>query len=217
MDPGDLGDAQLRQLMEDLCQEVALMELDAPPGTHCQAAGGLQQEVWTLMCMTRRSPFQEGGDGNPEDNHLGLLPPQLDEDVGHLINTPATILHLGTQHINTFSGKAMLGNMEMSFEQWYHKVCVKDHYLESVVWESIVTLLKGTAADMAQYVGPTTSMAHILQTLTVIFSTVVSFDVLMQNSYKVTQGNHEKVPPFATRLEGTLNQIRLQCPGRITD
>ena len=27
----DLGDAQLRQLMEDLCQEVALRELNVPP------------------------------------------------------------------------------------------------------------------------------------------------------------------------------------------
>ena len=29
----------------------------------------------------------------------------------------------------------------------------------------------------------------------------------MQNFNKVTQGNHKKVPSFATRLEGTLNQI----------
>ena len=29
------------------------------------------------------------------------------------------------------------------------------------------------------------------------------------------QGNHKKVPSFATRLEGTLNQIRLQCPRKI--
>ena len=39
----------------------------------------------------------------------------------------------------------------------------------------------------------------------------------MQNFYKVTQGNNDKVPSFATRLEGTLNQIRLQCPSRMTD
>ena len=72
-------------------------------------------------------------------------------------------------------------------------------------------------ADRAQYMGPTTSVAHILQKLTVIFGTVVSFNVLMQNFYIVTQGNHEKVPSFVTRLEGTLNQIRLQCPGRMTE
>ena len=70
---------------------------------------------------------------------------------------------------------------------------------------------------MARYMGPTTSVAHILQKLTVIFGTVASFDVLMQNFYKITQSNHEKVPSFATRLEGTLHQIRLQCLGRITD
>ena len=71
--------------------------------------------------------------------------------------------------------------------------------------------------DMAQYMGPTTSMAHILQKFTVIFGTMAAFKVLMQNFYKVTQGNYEKAPFFARRLEGTLNQIRLQCPRRVTD
>ena len=70
---------------------------------------------------------------------------------------------------------------------------------------------------MAWYMGSTPSMAHILQKLTIIFGTVVSFDVLMQHLYSVTQGNHERIPSFTTRLEGTLNQIRLQCPGRVTD
>ena len=74
-----------------------------------------------------------------------------------------------------------------------------------MVSESIVWSLKGVAADMARYMGPTTSMANILQKLTIIFSRVASFDVLMQNYYKVTQSNHEKVPSFATKLEGTLN------------
>ena len=71
---------------------------------------------------------------------------------------------------------------------------------------------------MAWYMGPTTSVVHIVQTLMVIFGTsVASFDVLMQNFYKVMQGNHKKVPSFAIRLEGTLNQIRLQCSGWMTD
>ena len=70
--------------------------------------------------------------------------------------------------------------------------------------------LKGAVADMAQYMGPTASVSNILEKLSVIFGTVVSFDVLMQTFYKITQGSSEKVPSFATRLEGTLNQIRLR-------
>ena len=65
--------------------------------------------------------------------------------------------------------------------------------------------------------GPTASVDHILQKLTIIFGTVASFDILMQNFYNVTQCNHKKVLSFTTRLEGTLNQIRLQCPGKMTD
>ena len=84
-----------------------------------------------------------------------LRPALADPDMGHLINTLVSGLHLGTRRINTFSGKAMPGKTEVSFEQWYHKVqCIKDHYPESVVWESIVQSLNRAAADMAQYMGP---------------------------------------------------------------
>ena len=87
-----------------------------------------------------------------------------DPDIGHLINTLELGLHLGTPRINTFSGKAMPGKTEVSFKQWYHEVqCIKDHYSESVVQESIVPSLKGAAADMAQYMGPTASVTEILQ------------------------------------------------------
>ena len=106
----------------------------------------------------------------------------------------------------------------MSFEQWYNDVqCLKDHYSEAVVKENVIQSLKGAAADMARYMGPTTSIAHILHKLLVIFSMVTYFNILMQNFYTVSQGNNEKVPSFAMRLEGILNQIQLQCPGRMTD
>ena len=88
---------------------------------------------------------------------------------------------------------------------------MKDHYTESVIWESIIRSLKGAVADMARYMGPTASVSDILQKLMIVFGMVASFNVLMQNFYKVTQGNHEKMLSFATRLEGTLNQIQLKC------
>ena len=204
--------------MEDLQWEVAHRESNVPPEAHPRP----------LEDSGRRQRPQCGWQGGHLPRREGMAtqrtatsthwPPQLQEDVGHLISTLATGLWLGTPRINTFWGNAILGKTELSFEQWYHEVqCVKDHYPESLVWESIVRSLKGAVAVMAWYMGPITSVAHILQKLTIIFGTVASFDVLMQNFYKVTQGNHEKVPSFATRLEGTLNQIRLLCPGRVTD
>ena len=93
-----------------------------------------------------------------------LRPAPADPDMGHLINILALGLCLGTPRINTFSGEPMPGKTEVSFEQWYHEVqCVKDHYPESVVWESIVQSLKGVAADMAWYMGPTASVRESLQ------------------------------------------------------
>ena len=91
-------------------------------------------------------------------------------------------LKLGTPRINMLSSDATPGMTKVSFEQWYHEVqCVKDHYPESVVWESIIRSLKWAAVDMVQYLGPTATVAHILWKFSVIFGTVASFDVLMQN------------------------------------
>ena len=99
-----------------------------------------------------------------------LWPAPADPDMRHLINTLASGLCLGTPRIHIFSGKAMLGKTEVSFKQWYHEVqCVKDHYPESVVQESILWSLKGAVADMAWYMGPTASVREILQKLMVIF------------------------------------------------
>ena len=69
---------------------------------------------------------------------------------------------------------------------------------------------------MAHYMGPTAGVSEILEKLSVIFGTVTFFDVLMQNIYKILEGK-EMVSSFATKLEGTLNQIRIQCPSRIAD
>ena len=97
-------------------------------------------------------------------------PPQADVDVSHLLSILAAGLRMGTLRISTFSGNATPGKTKVSFEQWYHEVqCVKDHYPEAVVWESIIRLLKGAEVDMARYMGATASINHILQKLSVIF------------------------------------------------
>ena len=136
--------------------------------------------------------------------------------MGQLITTLTSGLHIGTPKISTFSGNVAPGKTGVSYKQWSHEVqCIKDHYPESVVRESIMRSLKGAAADMACYMGPTAGVSKILEKLLVILGTVASFNVLMQNFYKITQGSSEKVPSFSTRLDGTLNQIRLRCPGWI--
>ena len=138
-------------------------------------------------------------------------------DMGQLITALTLGLQIGTPKISTFSGDVAPSKIEVSYEQWSHEVqCIKDHYLELVVRESIMQSLRGAVADMARYMGPTAGVSEILEKLSVIFGTIVSFDILMQNFYKISQGN-EKVPLFDTRLEGTLNQIRIKCPSRIAN
>ena len=161
--------------------------------------------------MTRRSPFSEEvgsaetttpttcpyttrwGVGSPRTTSSTPTPTQPGEDVGHLINTLVSGLCLASPQRNTFSGEATPGKTEVWFEQWYHKVqYVKDHYPELVVWKSIVRSLKGAAADMARYMGPTASLPNILQKLTVIFGMVMSFDILMQFFFQSYMGKPQE-------------------------
>ena len=214
---GDLNDNELQQLVRDLSQEIVQRETIAPPSyppprdwAH-PAGNPVIEEDDQEVTFTRGGRVPTGPQPQP------VSPAPAGPDMSQLISALTSGLRIGTPKISTFSGEAAPGKTEVSYEQWSHEVqCVKDHYPESVVRESIMRSLKGAAADMACYMGPTAGVSDILEKLSVIFGTVASFDVLMQNFYKISQGN-EKVPSFATRLEGTLNQIRIKCPGRIAD
>ena len=70
---GNLANHELCQLVEDLCQ-ITLCELNAPPAALYQCLGDTHQAAGMPKKATRRSPFQEGEDGFPWDNHLHLLP-----------------------------------------------------------------------------------------------------------------------------------------------
>ena len=63
----------------------------------------------------------------------------------------------------------------------------------------------GKWGPLLVYLYPAQTIGH--------FGTVASYDNLMQNFYKVSQGNSEKVPSFTTSLEGTLNQSSYNAQG----
>ena len=94
-----------------------------------------------------------------------------------------------------------------------HEVqCIKDHYPESVVRESIMRSLKGAAADMACYMGPTAGVSKILEKLSVIFGTVTSFDMLMQNFYKIMQGVTKKCLHSCNQVRGHFKSNKNKMP-----
>ena len=185
------------------------------PRPTCGSPGVAVKPAWLM----REWALKREGDGELSSSHSSLLVFYgTDVDLSHLLSMLLARLRLDTLRMNTFSGDATPGKTKVYFEQWYHDVhCIKDHYLEAVACKSIIWLLKGPAVDMASCMGPTASIAHILQKLSIIFGMVVSFNVVMQNFYKVTQGNNEKVPSFVVQLEGTLNWIQFKCPGRMME
>ena len=48
----------------------------------------------------------------------------------------------------------------------------------------------------------------MISKLETIYGTIASYDVLMQNYYKISMDPKEHIQVYATRMEGALNQIR---------
>ena len=124
---------------------------------------------------------------------------------------------MGTPCISTLRGDGPPGKTVVSFEQLYHEVwCIKDHYPEVVVWESVIWSLKGAPWIWLGIWVPPLAFTIYCTNCQSFLAQKPCLMCPFKDFYKVSQGNNEKVPPFATRLEGTLNQIQPQCPGRMT-
>ena len=78
---GDLAIHELRQLMEDLTQEIAQCKVNVPPSSPLQIHGYAHRGEGTQKRMTGRPSFQEGEGGVHWGNPLHLQSPsnQLEE------------------------------------------------------------------------------------------------------------------------------------------
>ena len=84
----------------------------------------------------------------------------------------------------TFSGDPIQKG-EVSFEQWVFEVkSVMQSHTEATLWEGIVQSLHGAPADLVQYLGLQALVSEIINKLELVYGTVASFDILMQNIYK---------------------------------
>ena len=93
-------------------------------------AGGVNADL-----VDEEEPLQGGADGDLSSNHSSQQAPLNRGGCWLLPQHTSSLIKVG---VSTFSGDATPGKTEVSFEQWYHEVqCVKDHYQESVIWESI--------------------------------------------------------------------------------
>ena len=57
----------------------------------------------------------------------------------------------------------------------------------------------------------------MISKLETAYGTVLGYDVLMQQFDRVHMERNEKVQSYATRMEGSLNQIQVKFPRMISD
>ena len=116
--------------------------------------------------------------------------------------------------LSVFSWGMMKG--EASFEQWpYELQTIRKTYSESALREGIQRSLKGAAVDTVCNMGADASLDTIIMKFSIFYDNVKSYDILMEDFYRVDQGEKETVTSFATRIEGLLSHVRDKFPNQI--
>ena len=88
-------------------------------------------------------------------------------------------------------------------------------YSESALREGIQRSLRGAAADTVCNMGPEATLDSIIKKFSIIYGNVKSYDILMGDFYRASQGEEESVTSFATHIEGLLSNVRDKYPQQI--
>ena len=120
-----------------------------------------------------------------------------------------------TPKFSVFSGDPTKKS-EVSFKQWAFRVkSVMQSHTEATLREGMICLLWEAMADLVLYLGPHAPVSEINK-LEVVYGTIASFDVLMQNLYRLQQGKMEKVLVYVKWLEGALNAAQQEYPNLLS-
>ena len=151
-------------------------------------------------------------DISPRPDCSGPTPQDVSSILHSLIKEGA--LRTNIPKLSIFSGEKVKG--EASFEQWsYELQSLRKTYSESALREGIQRSLRGAAGDTVCNMGPEANLDSIIKKFTIIYGNVKSYDILMGDFYRASQGEEESVISFTTCIEGLLSNVRDKYPGQI--
>ena len=85
----------------------------------------------------------------------------------------------------------------VQFEQWLHAISnARKSFSEQLVWAAINKSCVEDAADAICCLPPGAMSDDIIEKFKWLYGSVESFDTLMQEFYRIVQGNNEKVQTF---------------------
>ena len=124
-----------------------------------------------------------------DDRHATHKGPSKPHASGYQPQDVSSILHSlikegalrnNIPKLSVFSGEMLKG--EASFEQLsYELQTLRKTYSESALMEGIQRSLKGAAADTVCNMGPDASLDTIIKQFTIIYGSIKSYDILMED------------------------------------
>ena len=120
-------------------------------------------------------------------------------------------------HIPHFSGTEQ-ENDTVWFEQWLYAISdARKNFNEQLVRAAINKSCVGDVADAISCLPPRATLDDIIEKFKWLYGSVKSFDTLMQEFYRIVQGENERVQTFVLHSERALNVIKLQHPYAMTE
>ena len=113
-------------------------------------------------------------------------------------------------NFSTFSA-VWAQNGDISFDHWAFEVCsALANHPKVASRETIVWSLSGVVANLMWYLSTYAPVFQMVDKLELIFGLVASFDILMQNIYRLQQLRTKQMS--VTNMEGALNAVQKDHP-----
>ena len=106
---------------------------------------------------------------------------------------------------------------EVSYEAWRYDVTMfREDYSDSSLLPVVVRSLTGIPGDLARNEGKGLTLTELLGLLDRYYGVVEDVDALMQDLYTATQGKHESVVNFLSRIAAITTKIQRKHPTRLS-
>ena len=106
----------------------------------------------------------------------------------------------------------------VQFEQWLHAISnARKNFNEQLVRAAINKSCVGDVADAICCLPPGAMLDDIIKKFKWLYGSVESFNMLMQEFYRIVQGKNEKGQIFFLHLERALKAIKQQHPYAMTE
>lgn len=132
-------------------------------------------------------------------------------ESANVVKETVSVVNVNPRKLPPFSGDE--NKNDVKFAQWkFEAQCLLNDKSQSeeLVFQSIRSSIKGTAADVLLHLGDKCKVSEVLDKFDVVFGDVLGSEQLLESFYSAKQNVNESVALWGCRLEDVLDKAKKQ-------